>query len=200
MNTQATSPERELTTKNTTPTRVKPQAGATRCPFCHDECTAAAEVRVCRTCLSRHHADCWNEGGACASCSSSEYLDAPREAQELAETQPQGTWLGMDKGEAGLWITLVATSGVVLGLLQGVSAFERMFAETGVALPKLTVLVLLPARHPMLAALALVIWVATAALARKRRKLFVSVVVGGALISLPVLVLALFLPLVALIG
>lgn len=193
------SPDRERK-KNTTPTRRNAEAGATRCPFCHDECSVAAEVAVCRACLSRHHAECWNEGGACASCSSSEYLDAPTEGEELAEAQQQQetNWLGTTKSELGLWIVLVATSGLVLGLLQGLTAFEQMFAETGLELPRLTLLVMVPAQHPLLTTLALIAWVAAAALARKRRKVFVAVVLGGVLLSLPVIILALLLPLLAL--
>ena len=42
----------------------------TRCPFCHEGCSPdAADVLVCRDCLSRHHAACWREGEhRCASC------------------------------------------------------------------------------------------------------------------------------------
>lgn len=181
--------------KNTTPTRVQPQAGATRCPFCHDECTPDAEVAVCRTCLSRHHAECWSEGGACASCSGSEFLEASAVGQGQAQVEaPEGNWLGTSKGDVGLWGLLVATSALVLGLVQGVSVFESMFDELGVQLPYLTQLVLLPAKHPLLVTMGLVAWVAAAALARKHRKVFLSVVMGGVVVSLPVIVLGLLLP------
>jgi len=186
-NEEAKTMTSQALAKNTTPTRVQPQAGATRCPFCHDECPPDAEVAVCRTCLSRHHAECWSEGGACASCSASEFLDAPGEAQELAAVETQeGSWLGTSKGDLGLWALLVATSALVLGLVQGVTAFEEIFAEVGVQVPFLTKLVLLPAKHPLLVTMALVCWVATAALARKRRKVFVITEAGEEL-RLPLL-------------
>ena len=194
--------EHKLTkTSSETKTRSRTTAGATRCPFCHDECEAAAEVVVCRTCLSRHHAECWSEGGACASCSAGEYLDAPsrggRQAagEDLSEAELTTRWLGMTKGEIGLWLLLVGTSAAILYLVQGTASFEQMFTETGLALPVVTQLVLLPAKHPLLTNLAIVAWVATAALARKHRKAFVAVVLGGVLFSVPVLVVALFLPL-----
>lgn len=171
------------------------RANSTRCPYCHDECAAEEDVAVCRSCLSRHHAACWEESGACGSCSASEYLNTP--SPEVIEAQPaiaSTTW-----SDIGLWTSLVATSAVVLLILQGATAFKDMFAEAGIALPKLTVLVLLPAEYPSLVTLALVAWAATATLARKRRKLFLSVVMGGVLFFLPVMVLGLFLPLLALL-
>lgn len=121
------------------------------------------------------------------------------ETTKNEEAQPQPTWLGATKGEVGLWVVLLSTSALVLGVLQVVTIFENMFAEIGFDLPVLTKLVLLPAKHPLLAAFALVTWVATAALARKRRKAFVAIVIGGVLLSLPVLVFAFLLPLLALI-
>lgn len=178
--------------------RVRPQAGATRCPYCHDECAPEADVAVCRGCLSRHHAACWEEGAACASCGAGEFLSAPAEgAREVVEATP--TRLGMTRGEIGLWVALVATSALVLGLVQGVSAFERMFAELGVELPLLTQLVLVPTRYPTLLTLALVAWVATAAMARRHGRAFVAVVLGGMVVSVPVLVIALCLPLIGLL-
>lgn len=176
--------------------RVKPHAGATRCPFCHEECAPEVEVVVCRECLSRHHSACWGEGRACASCGAAEFLSAPLEATRPAEA---ATSTGLTRGEVGLWITLIATSGVILGLVQAAGAFERMFAELGVELPVLTQLVLVPARHPTLVALALIVWVATAAMARRYHRAFVTVVLAGVLVSVPVLIIGLFLPLIGLL-
>ena len=186
-------------TEETPATRVQPRGGATRWPFCHDEVTPEGEVVACRECLSRHHASCWEEGGACASCSAAECLTGPIEGEGQTEQQTQRTWLGMTMGELGLWALLIATSAFILGLVQSVAAFEKMFAETGLDLPPLTQLVLIPARHPMLMAMAVVAWVATAAMARKHRKGFITIVLVGVLVSVLILVIALFLPLIGLI-
>ncbi len=48
--------------------RPSPQG---RCPFCHDDVDARAAV-VCALCLARHHELCWDEGGACGACRSTE--------------------------------------------------------------------------------------------------------------------------------
>ncbi len=49
-------------------------ASPTRCPYCHDACAPEADVRVCAGCLARHHAACWGEGQACASCGATDAL------------------------------------------------------------------------------------------------------------------------------
>ncbi|MBX3466499.1 MAG: hypothetical protein KF878_06330 [Planctomycetes bacterium] len=51
-------------------------ASPTRCPFCHDEASAAGSV-ACQGCLARHHAACWDEGGRCATCGGAFRLVAP---------------------------------------------------------------------------------------------------------------------------
>jgi hypothetical protein len=49
---------------------------AVRCPFCHGSLEVAArDWVVCRACLARHHASCWE--GSCASCRSRERLIDP---------------------------------------------------------------------------------------------------------------------------
>lgn len=174
--------------------RVEPQAGATRCPYCHDGCAPEADVAVCRTCLSRHHAECWSEGGACASCGASDYLDAPESreaAQPVVAEAP-----GVGKRDVGLWVLLVGTSALLLGMVQASQTFLQMFEEVGVDLPALTKLCLAPAGHPFLASLGVVAWVVAAALARQRRKVFVGVVLTGTLLAIPIMVLGLFLPLI----
>lgn len=178
--------------KQRPPARVKPQAGATRCPFCHAGCEPEAEVVVCRACLSRHHAACWAEGGACASCQGREGLSSAAAEAQAAEP-------GVTRGDVGLWLLLVGVSGVILGLVQGSKALLQFFAEWGLMLPLATRVALLPAQYPLLTSLAVVAWVATAAMARKRRRLFVWVVVAGALVSVPLLVIALLLPVITLI-
>lgn len=74
--------------KEKRPTKVKPRAGATRCPFCHDD-VHAAESAVCQDCLARHHPACWQESGSCASCSSENQLQsAPRDFTDLVVREP----------------------------------------------------------------------------------------------------------------
>lgn len=48
----------------------------TRCPYCHDACTAEdSRAVVCQKCLSRHHGACWREGHhRCSSCGSGKAL------------------------------------------------------------------------------------------------------------------------------
>ena len=178
------------------PLRVEPQAGATRCPFCHEDCPPEADVAVCRSCLSRHHAACWQEGATCASCGASQCLTPTGEASQTAGATG---WLGMTRRELGLWVVLIGVSALILGLLRVIGRFEQMFEETGIAVPALTELVLTPARYPTLTTLAVIAWVATAALAHKRRRGFVAVVLVGLILSVPAVVLGLFLPLVSLL-
>jgi hypothetical protein len=52
----------------TVPT-VRVAASPVRCPFCRDEIGRRRERWVaCSSCLARHHAACWLELGACATC------------------------------------------------------------------------------------------------------------------------------------
>jgi len=38
-----------------------------RCPYCHDTVDRDKDAWVaCQGCLARHHAGCWQEGGACS--------------------------------------------------------------------------------------------------------------------------------------
>jgi hypothetical protein len=46
---------------------------ANRCPFCHEDVLVETSV-VCQRCLTRHHEACWEESGACSSCSSTQRL------------------------------------------------------------------------------------------------------------------------------
>ncbi len=65
--------------------RVKVEGSALRCPFCHEGCVPEESV-VCRDCLARHHATCWDEGGRCSTCGSIHKLVAaqpPAEAPVL---------------------------------------------------------------------------------------------------------------------
>ncbi|MGE0711455.1 MAG: hypothetical protein AB7N76_15825 [Planctomycetota bacterium] len=39
-----------------------------RCPYCHDDARSPGSSVACEACLARHHAECWRELSACASC------------------------------------------------------------------------------------------------------------------------------------
>ncbi|MCA8924323.1 MAG: hypothetical protein KDD82_21110 [Planctomycetes bacterium] len=87
--------EEALPATKPAPEKVAPQvevAGSpVRCPYCHTGCQPADEAAiVCQGCLSRHHGDCWREGGArCSSCGSTEALkrDTPEIKIEPAELE-----------------------------------------------------------------------------------------------------------------
>jgi hypothetical protein len=49
-----------------------------RCPYCHEDVLDAPGFVLCRGCLARHHAACWIEHGACASCREERCLSDPR--------------------------------------------------------------------------------------------------------------------------
>jgi hypothetical protein len=59
----------------------------TRCPYCHEQIEPAEfdDCVVCESCLSRHHADCWE--GRCASCKTTAVLVLLR-----AAPLQQATW------------------------------------------------------------------------------------------------------------
>jgi hypothetical protein len=72
----------------------------TRCPYCHEDATAAADVWVCQDCLARHHVDCWRERGACSSCSSVRHLEPPaREALTPERAREALVAAGYDPGQ-----------------------------------------------------------------------------------------------------
>ena len=39
-----------------------------RCPFCRDEVRPTQDKEACKSCMAWLHAECWSEGGGCASC------------------------------------------------------------------------------------------------------------------------------------
>src|SRR4051794_212332 len=66
---------------------VRAATSPVRCPFCHSDVSPDARDWVaCRACLARHHAGCWNESKACASCRATEPLVAsgPLRAANIA--------------------------------------------------------------------------------------------------------------------
>ncbi len=171
--------------------RVTPRGGATRCPYCHDECDPSTDVVVCRECLSRHHEGCWREGGsACSSCSATEALTpegAEREEKTLNKLAPLAILL---TGEAILFYIIFAAI---------IPAFREMFATTGIILPALTEAALALSERPLLATAVftgLVAFIARSKLAPKGRAAGLALLNGG---LIGFVILSLFLPLIELI-
>lgn len=65
---------------------LKQKIHLNRCPYCHDS-VEVEESAVCQGCLARHHSECWEEHGVCASCGEGAAL-APREASRAAASRP----------------------------------------------------------------------------------------------------------------
>lgn len=57
-----------------------------RCPFCRDQVRTAADKRACASCMAWHHAECWEEHGACAACQAGQATGGP--AAEHAAPRP----------------------------------------------------------------------------------------------------------------
>lgn len=80
------------------------RCGVWRCAWCHAGFEAGAEPRAaCRGCLALHHAACWDEAGACATC---------REPQALRERGEPTTRRAAEEGAAR---ALAAKDAVVAG-------------------------------------------------------------------------------------
>lgn len=115
----------------------QPRAGATRCPFCHDECVAGQDACACADCLSRHHTACWEEASGCSSCRSANRLSATSSSDEVevaAKSDPRygevlDAWLKLAlvyNGGLGL-VTLLILGSMLLtwrvAILTGEGAF-----------------------------------------------------------------------------
>lgn len=82
------------------------RCGVWRCAWCHAGFEEGAEPRaVCRECLALHHAACWDEAGACATC---------REPLALRERGEPGPTTRKAAEEAAAE-ALAAKDGVVAG-------------------------------------------------------------------------------------
>lgn len=167
--------------------RVEPKGGATRCPFCHEACAPAEDVRVCRECLSRHHAACWGEGAACASCGAGEAL------------APEATAPAASASRAVLVVGGALLVVMVFGLQTFVlPAFHKMFMETGLHLPLATQWVLGGGLLGPTAAALLAVGLHLAGRFTGRRALAIGGIVGlGGLVL--TIALALALPLIQLV-
>jgi hypothetical protein len=75
---------------------VKVAGSLARCPYCHEGIATDAPNWVsCRSCLARHHEDCWKERLACSSCGHNlclggavEYVQVDRPAVHVANERP----------------------------------------------------------------------------------------------------------------
>jgi hypothetical protein len=102
----------------------RPRSGATRCPYCHDECEAGQEACACADCLSRHHLGCWDEAAGCSSCRSTNRLLASPETTESEASPAYGevidAWLKLgliyNGGLGGLTLLLLNTRLLHLGI------------------------------------------------------------------------------------
>lgn len=111
---------------------VEVRGSPTRCPFCHEGCTADDDNVVCRDCLARHHAPCWAEAGRCGACSS----ERPMEASALASaTVP--TPSSRERVMAELAVILVGVAAIAMMLLTTLGPREPLPAvvvgTTGIA-------------------------------------------------------------------
>ena len=92
----------------------RPRSGATRCPYCHDECGASQSACACADCLSRHHVACWDEAGRCSSCGSTNRLQAAPASLE----SPSGTAGKQSYAEViDTWVKLAAVYNTSLVLV-----------------------------------------------------------------------------------
>lgn len=73
------------------------QGSPVRCPFCHDGLTK--DLVACAGCGARHHAPCYEEQGACASCGSSEALYPARRAGVRPASPPEGSRLRVERSQ-----------------------------------------------------------------------------------------------------
>ena len=69
-------------------TTIRVAASPVRCPFCHDGVDVAETWVACGVCLARHHADCWEERSACASCKAAVLL-APKPTRAITIHMPR---------------------------------------------------------------------------------------------------------------
>ena len=58
-----------------------------RCPFCRDDLLAEQEKTGCSVCMAWHHAECWQEHGACCACGASAGGDDSRETTREPEPE-----------------------------------------------------------------------------------------------------------------
>lgn len=76
--------------------------GATnRCPYCKDVISDLKEVVACAPCGARHHEECYQSHGACASCSSTDVLVARSKARARRERPPKGSVIEVEELQDG---------------------------------------------------------------------------------------------------
>ncbi|MCA8924113.1 MAG: hypothetical protein KDD82_20045 [Planctomycetes bacterium] len=63
-----------------------------RCPFCHEAVDLEGDRWLaCAACLARHHTDCWDDHGACSTCSATQVLE-PTERGGVRPAVQTGPW------------------------------------------------------------------------------------------------------------
>lgn len=65
---------------------VRGMTNVGRCPYCHDQAEVSASV-ACASCMSRHHTECWDELGECASCGARVRFTATEETSGRVDHQ-----------------------------------------------------------------------------------------------------------------
>jgi hypothetical protein len=65
-----------------------------RCPYCKDAVQPEQEKSSCHGCMAWHHAECWDEHGACSACGATALADATAQQRRTAPSslRPQCTW------------------------------------------------------------------------------------------------------------
>ena len=68
--------------------------GSLRCPYCHATFDTPAEpVRTCARCWAVQHRECWREGGSCATCRATSFVEEDEERRRRAVGQLVGAVL-----------------------------------------------------------------------------------------------------------
>jgi hypothetical protein len=84
----------EAADENAPRQNLRASEGPLRCPYCHaDVNTEANDWVACRQCLARHHASCWREHGACATCGQRRALRASLHSADPRRHRPWATVL-----------------------------------------------------------------------------------------------------------
>jgi hypothetical protein len=107
----------------------RPRPGATRCPYCHEECVASADACACGECLARHHPGCWDEGGGCGTCRGTLRMEVRPAAPLAVDQYGYGEVI-----EAWLRLGLVYNAGLtgVTVLCLGTSLFSFAIFEAAI--------------------------------------------------------------------
>jgi hypothetical protein len=109
---------------------VRAVASPVRCPFCHGDVEARESAWVaCWGCLARHHPECWDELGRCASCGHDRFLPAA-EARKTPGRARRAVARFARSARTPLFGALLLVLGPLLGVgimvASMISSFQRM--------------------------------------------------------------------------